>query len=137
MREILFRGKSANPKEWHCGFYLILNNYLYIIPDDVKITPDGIEMYQVDPKTVGQYTGFVDKNGERIFEGDIVCMDNWTPQHMQIAYAQGAFYLAEIEKSVKYFGDIYYVIHGGKPQEKVVGNIYDNPELLEGVINNG
>ena len=53
----------------------------------------------------------------------------WTigiPPCMQVAYAQGAFYLAEIEKPVKYYGDIYYLNHGGKPYAKVIGNIYDD-----------
>ena len=45
---------------------------------------------------------------------------------MQVAYAKGACYLAEIEKPVKYYGDIYYLTYGGKPCAKVIGNIYDD-----------
>lgn len=91
-------------------------------------------MYEIDANTAGQYTGFADKNGKKIFEGDIVQMKDWTPKKMLIAYAEGAFYLAKKElpaKCERYMGDIYYLKHGGRPCAEVVGNIYDNSELLK------
>lgn len=135
MREILFRGKTEDGY-WVKGNLIknedasfIAKTEAYSFLDycmDCNVPFDGDNMHQVIPETVGQYTGFVDKNGKKIFEGDIVCMDDWIPPCMQVAYEQGAFYLAEIEKPVKYYGYIYYLNHGGKPNAKVVGNIYDD-----------
>ena len=136
MREILFRGKSANPKEWCCGFYLILNNYSYIIPDDVKLTQDGIEMYHVESETVGQYTGFDDKNGNKIFEGDIVSICN-SKTFSFIVYWNHAVKSFILKSTVNGGNGIDCNVLDSTQDIEVIGNIYDNPELLEGVINNG
>ena len=65
MREILFRGKGINDNEWRYGFYIEQQGYPYI-------TPDGVAMYEVIPQTVGQFTEFVDKNGKKVFDGDLI-----------------------------------------------------------------
>ena len=86
--------------------------------------------YKVDKKTVGQFTGLLDKNGKEIYEGDIVHLDSWKPNAMQIKFIEAAFCLAD--ENGEYLGDIHYIQHAQVNQCTVLGNIHDNPELLEG-----
>lgn len=87
-REILFRGKKADNKEWIYGYLVKSEDYIfdyseridipYIIPFDNFNLKDYRE-YRVIPETVSQYTGLTDKNGKKIFEGDKVMFDyEWT-----------------------------------------------------------
>lgn len=77
MREILFRGKRTDNGEWVHGQYAYLLNARTEDGEPIKhMIVDGTPFGQtVDPSTVGQYTGLTDKNGKKIFEGDIVV---WT-----------------------------------------------------------
>ena len=126
MRDILFRGKRLGDGEW-------IEGQLFI--DDKKEKHEiliGFVNYriswEVDPGTVGQYTGLTDKDGKKIFEGDIVNCYTFTGMN---DYRRGVVHWNEMfcgwygKESCSLLcglGEIY----------EVIGNIHDNPELLRG-----
>ena len=116
MREILFRGKMIYGGEQQYGNLKVsLKGIAIITPDETVLGKYG----QVDPETVGQYTGIDDKNGTKIFEGDIVILpDIYRNELAVIKYCDSAF---------KAFNENFaYQIWG----VEVIGNIYDNPDML-------
>ena len=118
MREILFRGKRTDNGEWVEGS--LSTEYLKEC-GCVMISPTADTCYKVDPETVGQYTGLTDKNGVKIFEGDIV-------KHYDAVYE-----IRYITKYTRCAGRNSGCIFAGIPlgNTEVIGNIHDNPELLE------
>ncbi len=131
MREILFRGKRIDNGEWVTGAFLNdRDGACYICPvvSDTTYGDNGNRRrigcwYAVDPSTVGQYTGLIDKNGKRIFEGDIVCLR--TGRCHEVKYGDGCFYMDGTGITAKYLDKF-----------TVIGNIHDNPELLVGGTDN-
>ena len=129
MREILFRGKRTDNGEWVEGLVARYNPKF-----DCANIVDGFEsLVPVKTETVGQYTGLTDKNGKKIFEGDIVKHYN----HCDIKeYSEDigrVFYYTEtcrFLRTSKLFPDNCLEIYSSCEYE-VIGNIYDNPELLE------
>ena len=128
MREILFRGKHKSSGKWCEGnLHIDKQGIAIITPDDTPLGCYG----QVDPDTVGQYTGLTDKDGKKIFEGDIVKL-RLLAAKMEwkgvCEYRNGAFGLAW-----QYAGERYCTFAGTCNAEyEVLGSIHDNPELMEG-----
>lgn len=133
MREILFRGNRVDNGELIEGFYAKSGDRTFILIDN-DFAVGYVIMKEVYPESVGQYTGLTDKNGKRIFEGDIVRFDyvnddgNDADEDFLIIFANGAFcaqYFGNIKCAPNTFDEI--VIN----ECYVVGNKWDNPELLE------
>ena len=125
MREILFRAKRIYNGEWVEGYYLYYSHMGKVEHIIVTEVPQIYsKMHTVIPETVGQYTGLTDKNGKKIFEGDILDENG----HLfTVAYDQkwAKFKLFHDSKAIQYPEWNRGVLM------KVIGNIHDNPELLE------
>ena len=159
MRGILFRGKRDDNAEWVHGRLLstdvIVPEFQYYHVQDNKIIDieenGHFTAYIVTPETVGQYTGLRDKTGKMIFEGDVIsaCLDKYFPKNetrIVIQWNEYGFFGFNLRYShyTESQLDSIRIIPGMNPKwletmesdfvEKfaVVGNIYDNPELLEG-----
>lgn len=137
MREILFRGKAKNRfgEPWVEGYFMeVLGNGT---PYIATITPikDGeeaiIDGEIVLPETVGQYTGLTDKNGKKIFEGDILQFD-YTGKNLGV-YGTSIVEFDNGKFGVKWGNHKEFVCLDGfaNTTVEVIGNIHDNPELLK------
>lgn len=122
MREILFRGKRADNGKWIEGNLFIPD--LSDAPTEICIGTNIVRItYDVIPESIGQYTGLTDKNGTKIFEGDIV---KHTIGTFIVKFSNGTFLSSLTEDNYLSF---LCSIHN---QSEVIGNIHDNPELLKG-----
>ena len=138
MREILFRGKRMDNGEWVEGWYQPETTIKHWngsqetvgVTIAYKVEEGFLEDTLVDPPTVGQYTGLNDKHGKRIFEGDILFLDDINGI---VNYGTGCF-------CVKLSGPDYLyhnnpaidIVLNEYPGLEVIGNIHDNPEPLKG-----
>lgn len=137
-REILFRGKSANTGEWVEGFCVQFGEtYSNIIIREIgKLNLYGVvPIYEheiVISETVGQYTGLKDKNGRKIFEGDIVRRFNRNGQEIMSYvvewYSDCCMFVLDCIDFDMGFDMDFTVFYGD--EFEIVGNIHDNPELV-------
>ena len=127
MREIKVRGKRLDNGEWLYGSLVILNGRYFIF--------DDANRHEVDPTTVGEFTGLKDKNGKEIYEGDVIrsplSEDKTRPHRIFYHTGNAAFMGALVDrKELCYLRlDQDWIYKFGK---EVIGNIHDNLELLKG-----
>ena len=139
MREILFRGKRIEDGEWvygdYCGICRVECNDGNFVYRHLIHRSNDEPLYMVDPETVGEYTGLTDKNGKKIFEGDIVRYrpEYWCEPQQSVVeyYADKWNYPAFDLKEHDYEVNGLQCAHEEGIGLKVVGNKWDNPELLE------
>lgn len=144
MREILFRGKPYNsglcyqhcPNGWMYGFYAKKGGASYIT--EVGKYASGKPYFLdsiVDPETVGQFTGMTDKSGKKIFEGDIVSIGGHiaTVDGLYLVIYDTANHCWALKRRSEYHHHYFTFsdLNGFADTSSVVGNIHDNPELLE------
>lgn len=123
MREILFRGKFGN--EWKYGFLSIEPKGL-VIKEPYK--NESSNVWHIDADTVGQYTGLTDKNGTKIFEGDII---DFFGRSDGDGYGVVKYDAYETEFGFEYDNIYRSLGRNFYPENiEVVGNVYDNPELV-------
>lgn len=129
MREILFKGKRIDNREWVEGFYTLYGRSRGVHPAIITGTEKGCVIPAfVIPETVGQYTSLTDKNGKKIFEGDIV-KDITTGRIYVVKWCEDCamFVLPCVtDESLETNFTVYYGY-----ELEIIGNIHDNPELLE------
>lgn len=130
MREILFRGKRTDNGEWVYGDLLHPDDCGngYAIED---FTKEKNNCFDVIPDTIGQYTGLTDKNGKKIFEGDILRINYYPKDDVIIEWHDGAFRFKKAKFPRAYEYEHLCVNQQSVRYRRIIGNIHDNPELLE------
>ena len=122
MRTIKFRGYNRKNNIWLYGFYLQNRGQHFVCPDEFA-TGKTWDDYEIDPETLGQFTGLYDKNGIEIYEGDIVL---YFTKKMQISWVDNCLRFLVVCDDF----DLDLCDFRVKENAKVICNIHDNPELL-------
>lgn len=147
-REILFKAKRIDNGEWVEGQYVYITNPLTEDGRPIKhLICDGTNIFNdlIDPDTLCQYTGLTDKNGKKIWENDILGYSYdydgspFLKDGEEIKYRVGAVFWSEWRGSwavcgrgnKKYTNNDVFKYNRNPNRAEVIGNIFDNPELLE------
>ena len=153
MREILFRGKRIDTGEWAYGVPVpvrentypvnVVEMVEYVNYDEMDNMWPDYSSVDVDPETLGQYTGLTDQNGRKIFEGDILSVefdvqhpeegepDKYYERAVVIFSKPYAGWLADYGYDTLYMSE-YISPNGESKCAEIISNIHDNPELLKG-----
>lgn len=147
MREILFRGKRADNKKWVYSSFIMQDKEHKVLSAEVELF-DGKMWWVICPETVGEYTGLKDKNGNKIFEGDIFVSYEYGDKKYDligVIERRGASFILRsenyedsqlndyVEGTITHYkpNGERIVLESDIVQGEVIGNIHDNPELLE------
>ena len=133
-REILFRGKRVSNGNWIEGYFVLLaineglKHAIYTGADEGRFI-----LFEVIPDTVGQFTGLCDKNGNKIFEGDIVRFydKDWTANGIATVDFEKGRWKINGHYTTKLSSIVWLDLYRTGFEYEVIDNIYDNPELLE------
>lgn len=157
MRELLFKGKAKGTGEWISGGYFQRAEAKYYFKKDQALIhsyiasdwttyfglPRELTLHEVESSTICQYTGLTDKNGKKIFEGDILrgfqypfCYDGYYNYYAEIIFANCSFMTYTHKNPLSCVrgisdGNTELMECWVSEDWEVIGNIYDNPELLE------
>ena len=156
MREILFRGKRMDNGEWveagsiargtinddNWDYYIgasatsknLVDNHGNVV---ASIAKTGCLWYKVDLDSIGEYTGLTDRDGKKIFEGDIVKVTDDDGEfsssdcgYGNVIFLDGIWYVDEdVNNGLFNLNNVYYI--------ETIGNIHDNPNFFEGGADNG
>ena len=132
MREILFRGKRTINGDWVYGDFVrgnerkSLRDSIFVYDSETQSFND----YEINPSTLGQYTGLTDKNGKRIFDGDVAkVLQGKDKDIAYVGFENGAFML--YPKTGNIYERTLWSYWYNDWDVEVIGNITDNPELLK------